>query len=380
MAPWRIHLSPPDVGPAERAALLEAFDSGWIAPLGPQVDAFEAALAASCGMPAAAALSSGTAALHLALRLVGVQEGDEVLVPSLTFIATANAAIYLGARCTFVDSEPTSWNVDPALVLEALDDRARRGRLPGAVITVDLYGQTADHDPIVARCRELGVPVVEDASEALGSTYKGRPAGSLADIGVLSFNGNKMITTSGGGALLATEELADRARWLASQARDPAPHYEHSEIGHNYRMSNLLAGLGAAQLARLPEFLVRRRTVFERYQSALNALPGCTVLPMAPWGSSNHWLTVVLVDPTEAGVGPEELRMALAAEGIEARPAWKPMHLQKVFASSEPLGSGAVSEHVFEQGLCLPSGSAMTEIQQAEVVSVLLASLRGRQS
>lgn len=375
MTGWRIHLSPPDVGPAERRALLKAFDSGWIAPIGPQVDEFEAALARTCDVPAVAALASGTAALHLALRMVGVSEGDEVLVPSLTFIATASAAIYLGARCTFVDSEPTSWNVDPALVIDALDDRARRGCLPGAVVTVDLYGQAADHGPIMQRCRELGVPVVEDASEALGSTYRGRPAGSLADIGVLSFNGNKMITTSGGGALLGTEQQAERARWLASQARDAAPHYEHSEIGHNYRLSNLLAGLGVAQLSRLPELLERRHAVYERYRGALNALAACTVLPMAPWGSSNHWLTVVLVDPDQAGVDRESLRVALAKVGIEARPAWKPMHLQKVFAANELVGSGAVAERVFERGLCLPSGSVLTEAEQDEVVEVLAATI-----
>jgi len=352
---WRIHLSPPDVGPAERAALLAAFDSGWIAPLGPQVDRFEADLAAA-----------------------GVGDGDDVLIPSLTFIATANAAVYLGARPVFVDSETTSWNLDPALVLDELDRRARTGRLPAAVVTVDLYGITADHDPIVARCRELAVPVIEDASEALGATYHDRPAGSLADIGVLSFNGNKMITTSGGGALLADADTAVRARWLASQAREPAPHYEHREIGHNYRMSNLLAGLGTAQLARLPHLLAARAAVADRYRAGLAGLPGVTFMPDAPWGTPNHWLTVIQIDPTVAAADHEAVRLALAGHGIEARPAWKPMHRQPVFADAPLVGSGKVADAVFERGLCLPSGSTLQPAEQDEVIAHVRATLTGR--
>jgi dTDP-4-amino-4,6-dideoxygalactose transaminase len=373
MSPPRILLSPPDVGPLEREALLDALDSGWIAPLGPQVDAFEAGLAAACGVPAAAALSSGTAALHLALALADVGRGDEVFVPTLTFAATANAATYLGARCTFVDSEPTSWNLDPGLVLEGIDRRRRGGRLPAAVVTVDLYGQAADHDPIVARCNELGIPVIEDAAEALGATYRGRPAGALGDLGALSFNGNKLITTSGGGALLGPVALADRARWLASQAREPAAHYEHQVLGFNYRMSNLLAGVGCAQLQRLAELVAARRRVNARYREAFAGWPGVELMPVAPWGEPNGWLSVVALDPAVCGVTPSTVCRTLVEAGIEARPAWKPMHLQKLYAASPLLGSGRVAERVFERGVCLPSGSSLSVRDQDEVIERMLA-------
>ena len=367
----RILLSPPDVGPAERQALLDAFDSGWIAPLGPQVDAFEAGLAQACGTPAAAALSSGTAALHLALLLVGVEHGDEVLVPSFTFAATANAVTYLGARPTFVDSELRTWNVDPDLIIEALEARRRVNRLPAAVVTVDLYGQIADHDPIIAACRELGVPVVEDAAEALGASAGGRPAGSLGDIAAVSFNGNKLITTSGGGALVGSVAQSDRARWLASQAREPLPHYEHTTIGFNYRLSNLLAGLGLAQLGRMPELVAARRSVRARYEAALSGRPGVHFQPEPAWSRPNGWLTVVQLDPSQCGVNREQVRLAMQDRAIEARPAWKPLHLQKACVDSELVGSGTVCERLFEHGLCLPSGSALTLAEQGEVIDVL---------
>ena len=305
----RIYLSPPDMSAAEREALLAAFDSNWIAPLGPEVDAFERDLAARVGVQDAAALSSGTAALHLALILLEVGPGDEVWTATLTFAATANAIRYVGATPVFIDSERESWNLDPALLREALRDASARGALPKALVVVDLYGQCADYDPILAACQEYGVPVIEDAAEALGATYRGKPAGSFGAIGVLSFNGNKIMTTSGGGALLCDDAaLVERARHLASQARQPAAHYEHEEVGYNYRLSNLLAAVGRAQLARLDAFVERRREINRRYRAALEGIDGITFLPEAPGGHSTCWLTCVLLDEDRLGVGPEQVR------------------------------------------------------------------------
>jgi pyridoxal phosphate-dependent aminotransferase EpsN len=263
--------------------------------------------------------------------------------------------------------------------LEGIDRRRRRGRLPAAVVTVDLYGQAADHDPIVERCNELGIPVVEDAAEALGATYTGRPAGSLGDVAALSFNGNKLITTSGGGALLGPAALADRARWLASQAREPAPHYEHEVLGFNYRMSNLLAGIGCAQLQRLPELVAARRRVNARYRRAFADVDGIEPMPVAPWGEPNGWLSVIAVDEAVCGLSPVSVCRCLADAGIEARPAWKPMHLQKLYAGSPLLGSGRVAERVFAHGVCLPSGSALPETDQDEVIERIVAMV-GRQA
>jgi pyridoxal phosphate-dependent aminotransferase EpsN len=365
----RLFLSPPDVGPRERELLLDAFDSNWIAPLGPHVDAFEEELAAFVGVGHAAALSSGTAALHLALELLGVGPRDEVLVPSLTFAATANAVTYVGATPVFLDSEWATWNVDPALVEEELEGRARDGRpQPAAIIVVDLYGQCASWDPILRACSRHGVPVIEDAAEALGATYRGRSAGSFGVLNVFSFNGNKIITTSGGGMLAGDDdELIERARHLSTQARDPAPHYEHSTIGFNYRMSNLLAALGRAQLEGLPPKVMRRREINAAYRAALADVPGIRFLPDDPDGEPTNWLTVVLLDD------PVPVREHLESLDIEARPAWKPMHLQPVFADCEMRG-GAVAEEIFHHGLCLPSGSAMTDADVARVVEGVLAS------
>ncbi len=371
----RIYLSPPDVGAAEREALLAAFDGGWIAPVGPDVDAFEAEVAAVAGRALGAALSSGTAALHLALMLVGVGPGDEVVVPSLTFVATANAVGYLGATPVFVDADPASWQIDPRLVGELLDTRAAAGRRPAAVVTVDLYGQCADADPIAQACARHGIALVEDAAEALGATYHGRPAGSLAPIGIFSFNGNKVITTSGGGMLVSDDEdLVARARYLATQARQPAPHYEHTEVGFNYRLSNLLAALGRAQLRTLQARIARRRAIRARYVEALGAHPGVTFMPDADYGRPINWLTVLQVDPEQAGTDREALRIALEAADIEARPAWKPLHLQPLFAGCERVG-GEVSERIFAHGLCLPSGSSLTDADQDRVIDVLLEQL-----
>jgi dTDP-4-amino-4,6-dideoxygalactose transaminase len=368
----RLFLSPPDVGAEERAMLLDAFDSNWVAPVGPHIDGFEREFAAFLGVDDAAALSSGTAALHLALLLAGVRPGDDVLVPTLTFVATANAVTYVGARPVFVDSERATWNIDPDLLEEALDRRAARAQTPTAVVAVDLYGQCADWERISAICDRHRVPVIEDAAEALGATRGSRPAGTLGDVGVFSFNGNKVITTSGGGMLVAREtSLVERARHLATQARDPAPHYEHRDVGYNYRLSNLLAALGRAQLRGLPAKIERRRAVNARYRAALAAVPGIDFMPDARGGEPINWLTVLTVDEAVFGASPTEIREALERGDIEARPAWKPMHLQPLYRDCEVLG-GAVAEEIFATGLCVPSGSAMTDADVDRVVEAVL--------
>jgi dTDP-4-amino-4,6-dideoxygalactose transaminase len=357
----RIYLSPPDVGDAERQLLLEAFDSNWIAPLGPQIDAFERELADYLGVASAVALASGTAALHLALLALDVGPGDHVLVPTLTFAATANAVVYAGARPAFVDSDPATWNVDPALLEEELHARSQRGQLPAAVVVVDLYGRCPDWGAVLAACNRYGVPVVDDAAEALGAGYGGRRAGAFGACGVLSFNGNKVMTTGGGGMLVSEHrELVERARHLATQARDPAPHYEHSEVGFNYRLSNLLAAVGRGQLRRLPAMVQRREEINRRYRTALADVAGIEFMPNLPGTDPNYWLTVVSLDTQVFGASPEEVRKHLEHLDIEARPAWKPMHLQPVFAGC-PVRGGAVAEEIFRNGLCLPSGSSMTD-------------------
>jgi dTDP-4-amino-4,6-dideoxygalactose transaminase len=356
----RIWLSPPHLSGRELELVRDAFESNWVAPLGPHVDAFERELAAKVGVPHAVALSSGTAALHLALRILGLGRGDEVICPTFTFAATANAITYDGGTPVFVDCDAATWNIDPVLLREELADRAARGRLPRAAVVVDLYGQCADYEPITAACAEFGVPVIEDAAEALGATYHDRPAGSFGAAAAFSFNGNKVITTSGGGMLVSHDEaFIDRARFLATQARDPAPHYQHSEIGFNYRMSNILAAIGRAQLEKLDERVAARRRNFDHYLRALGDLPGVEFMPEAPAGRSTRWLTCVVIDPARAGTNREQIRRALEADNIEARPLWKPMHLQPVFAGCHIRG-GAVSARLFELGLCLPSGSALT--------------------
>jgi dTDP-4-amino-4,6-dideoxygalactose transaminase len=369
-----IYLSPPDVGPAERELLLDAFDSNWIAPLGPHVDAFETEFARTIGSAHAAALSSGTAALHLALVLLGVGKGDRVIVPTLTFAATANAVRYVGAEPVFVDCDPASWNLSPDLLTEAL---GAPGRTPAAVITVDLYGQCANYDRIMPACGRYGVPIIEDAAEALGATYGGKAAGRFGAISAFSFNGNKIITTSGGG-MLVTENgtYADRARHLASQARDPAPHYEHSSIGYNYRLSNLLAALGRAQLRSLEKRVAKRRTIFERYESELGDLPGWTFQPEDPAGRSTRWLTCALVEAAEFGAGAGTICRHLQSHDIEARHLWKPMHLQPVFADCTKIG-GAVAAALFERGLCLPSGSSLKYEEQSRVIEAIRSTPRG---
>jgi len=376
-APKRIYLSPPHMGPGERELLLDAFDSNWIAPLGPHVDAFEREFCETVGVPHAAALSSGTAALHLALLMLGVGPGDEVLVSTFTFAATANAVKYLGAAPVFIDSDRETWNLDPGLLEEELAACDRRGKPPKAVVAVDLYGQCADYERILAVCGRYGVPVVEDAAEALGATYKGEPAGSFGSAAAFSFNGNKIITTSGGGMFVSSDRsLVERARHLATQARDQAPHYQHSEIGYNYRMSNLLAAIGRGQLRVLWERVSRKRDIFNFYRHALGDLPGISFMPIAGYGEPNYWLTCILVDPARFGATREDIRLALEKENIESRPLWKPMHLQPVFKDCRVRGGG-VSGEIFDKGLCLPSGSAMTESDLERIAAIVLRTRPG---
>lgn len=364
----RIYLSPPDVGDQERDALLRAFDSGWVAPLGAEVDAFEYELASFCGRKHAVALSSGTAALHLALLAAGVRSGDRVLVSTLTFVATANAVVYCGAEPVFIDSDLETWNIDPNLLEQELAESAAADRLPAAVVAVDLFGQCADYARITKLCAEYGVTLIEDAAESAGATYRSAPAGSFGQSAVLSFNGNKIMTTSGGGALLTDDpDRATKVKYLATQAREPVAHYEHLTVGFNYRMSNLLAALGRAQLQCLPEKIVRRQEIREIYRAGLRWIPGVEMMPESCDGQSNAWLTVITVDPDEAPFTAEELRVHLGESDIESRPIWKPMHLQPAFRDRDVVG-GSVSERLFETGLCLPSGSNLTTDQQSGVI------------
>lgn len=366
----RIFLSPPHVFGDERALVADAFDSNWIAPLGPHVDAFEQELSAVVDVPNAVALSSGTAALHLGMRMLDVGPGDHVICSTLTFSASANPIMYERAVPVFVDSDKT-WTMDPNLLEDALKTGAASGKLPKAVVAVDLYGQCADYDVIVDLCARYGVALIEDAAEALGATYRGKPAGGFGRIGVFSFNGNKMITTSGGGMLVSNDRaLVDRARHLATQARDPAPHYQHSDVGFNYRLSNVLAAIGRGQLRTLSQRVEARRRNFDRYVEALGALPGLTFMPEAEYGVSNRWLTCIVVDPATFGATREDVRVALEANQIESRPIWKPMHLQPVFAGY-PMHGGAVSERLFRDGLCLPSGSNLADGDQHRVIATI---------
>lgn len=367
----RIFLSPPHMGGAEFAMVEEAFRSNYIAPVGPHVDAFEREFASRFGFRQAVALSSGTAAIHLSLRLLGVRSGDEVACSSLTFSASANPILYEQAVPVFIDSDEATWNMDAGLLEDFLETRASAGRLPRAVIVVDLYGQCANLERIASACAHYGVPLIEDAAEALGATCAGRPAGLFGRFGVFSFNGNKIITTSGGGMLVSDNaELIAQARFLATQARDPAPHYQHSQVGYNYRLSNVLAGIGRGQLQVLDQRVEARRQNYFHYHAALRDLPGLTFMPEAAYGRSNRWLTCLTIDPAIAGVDREKVRLALEAANIEARPVWKPLHAQPVFARYEVVG-GAVAERLFSQGLCLPSGSAMTEEDLQRVVEVV---------
>ncbi len=395
----RIYLSPPHMNERELFYVQEAFNSNWIAPLGPHVDGFEADLADCLGVKGALALSSGTAALHLALLLEEVKRGNRVFCSALTFAATANPILYLEAEPVFIDAEPYTWNMSPAALKRALEDSELEGQLPKAVIVVNLYGQSADMDPILELCDNYGVPVIEDAAESLGATYKGKASGSFGKYGILSFNGNKIITTSGGGALLSNDlEALERARYLATQARQPARHYEHTEVGYNYRMSNILAAIGRGQLEVLEKRIEARRAVFDRYVAALDGIEGFVFMPEADYGRSTRWLSTLTINPKLCGINRDQIIDALEKEKIEARPVWKPMQRQPLYEGcmfyphpgkgdewekqdkrNVSLSDGnSVSEQLFNLGLCLPSGSSLTEEDQRWVIKAVLGSIESR--
>ena len=372
----RIWLSRPHMSGREKAYVDQAFASNFIAPLGPQLDAFEASAAQFIGEDVhCVGLSSGSAALHLALRLVGVEAGDEVWISSMTFAGGIFPVLYMGATPVFFDLDPASWTVDVALLAEALAGAAKIGKLPKAIVPTDLYGQSVDLDPLEALAAEYGVKLVVDSAESLGAAYKGgRKCGSGGDASVLSFNGNKIITTSGGGMLVTrSKTIADGARFLSTQARDPAPHYEHSTFGYNYRLSNVCAAIGIGQMEVLEERVNARRAINQRYRAALD-LPGVAFMPEPEGYRSSQWLTAISIDPDKAGVTREQIRLMLMEQQIESRPLWKPMHMQPLFDGARYVGSG-VDEGLFQTGLCLPSGSDMTEDEQGEVIDRIRALL-----
>ena len=368
----KVYLSSPHMGKKEKRFMLEAFDSNWIAPLGPNVDGLERDLEGYVGSKHVAALSSGTAALHLALILADVQSGDYVICQSMTFSASANPIAYLGAIPVFIDSEEDTWNMDPKLLEKAVLDLATKSIKPKAIIPVHLYGMPANMDAIMRIAQKYDIPVIEDAAESLGSKYQGKQTGSFGQMGILSFNGNKIITTSGGGALLSDDAyLISKARYLATQARDEAPHYEHSQIGYNYRMSNILAGIGRGQMEVLPKRVRQRREINQWYRSLLEGREGLQFQnePNKEY-FSNYWLTAITIDKNKLGIDREDLRLKFLNANIEARPLWKPMHLQPVFTYAPYFGEG-ISDKLFEEGLCLPSGSNMTGDDKARIKNVL---------
>jgi len=371
----KIYLSPPHMSGQEIEFVKEAFASNWIAPCGPNQEAFEQEMAEYVGAKGAVAVNSGTAAIHLALRLCGVGPGDVVFCSSLTFIGSATPISFLGATPVFIDSEPASWNMSPPALEKAFDHAKSAGKLPKAVIVVNLYGQCADYDSLQPICDRYQVTLIEDAAESLGATYKGKTSGTLGKFGIFSFNGNKIITTSGGGMLIADDlEALDKARFWATQARDPALHYEHSELGFNYRLSNVLAGIGRGQLKVLENRVKARRKIFDRYFQALNGIEGLEFMPEPFYGKSNRWLTVLTLGKNRKA-SPLEIIHRLDAEDIEARPVWKPLHLQPVFKEClyyphEPENS--FSDQLFQNGLCLPSGSSLQDTDQSRIVSLIL--------
>ena len=370
----RIFLSLAHMGGHEQEFIKEAFDTNWVVPLGPNVNAFEQSLRTYIGQERhVVALSAGTAAVHLGLILAGVQPGDEVICQSFTFIASANPIVYLGAKPVFIDSETDTWNMDPVLLEEVIQDRLRiTGQLPKAIISVHLYGMPAKMEEIMKVADKYNIPVVEDAAEALGSEVNGQKCGSFGEFGVLSFNGNKIITTSGGGALICrTEEQAKRTIFYATQARDIVPHYQHSHIGYNYRLSNICAGIGRGQMLVLEEHIIRRQEIHRLYSDCLKDMPGITVMQNpAPNYNSNFWLTCILIDPKLTGKSREDIRLKMEANNIETRPLWKPLHSQPVFAEASAYTNGT-SEHLFDIGLCLPSSSILTDDDIQRVVEVI---------
>ena len=368
----RIYLSPPHMSGQELDLVRDAFESNWIAPLGPHVDAFEREFAQYLGISHAAAVSSGTAALHLSMQLMDVRPGDDVICSTFTFCSTANVIRYQGARPVFIDCDRNTWNMAPDLLCEELEEAAKKGKLPRAVIVVDLYGQCADYKRIVECCESYNVPLIEDAAEALGATYEDKKAGTFGRMGIFSFNGNKIITTSGGGMLVSEDKtLVERARYLSTQARDPAPHYQHSTVGFNYRMSNILAAIGRGQLQVLPDRIESRRSNFEHYKKAFSSVPGIEFMPEALYGRCTRWLTCIMINERAFGASREAVRRSLEAENIEARPVWKPLHLQPVFDGFKVRGGG-VSEAIFTDGLCLPSGSNLTKQDLDRIIEIVL--------
>ncbi|WHZ60255.1 DegT/DnrJ/EryC1/StrS family aminotransferase [Metabacillus hrfriensis] len=378
----RIYLSSPHMSGNELKYINEAFETNWIAPLGPNVDAFEKEIANYVGVSEAVAVSSGTAAIHLALSLLDVKKGDKVFCSTLTFVASANPILYQGAEPVFIDSEPETWNMSPLALERALKEAFMDGKLPKAVIVVNLYGQSAKMDEIVSMCNQYDIPIIEDAAESLGSTYKGKASGSFGKFGVFSFNGNKIITTSSGGMLVSNDiEALKKARFLATQAKDQAPHYQHSTIGFNYRMSNILAGIGRAQLEVLEERVKARRLLFDRYYQELGCKPGIKFMPELNDTQSNRWLTALTIDEKVTGTSIHSILNALAVEHIEARSVWKPLHMQPLFKGVKCYTHNEntnVSEHLFNTGLCLPSGSNMTEEEQLKVIKYVKESLKIR--
>jgi pyridoxal phosphate-dependent aminotransferase EpsN len=366
----RIYLSVPHMGTNEERYVQEAFASNWLSTVGPNLTAFEESFTRMLGRPCVA-LGSGTAAIHLGLRLLGVGVDDEVVVPTLTFVASVNPVVYLGARPVFVDCERTSWNLDPQRLSDLLSKRAERGKLPKVIVVVHLYGQTSDMDAIMELSQRYDVPVLEDAAEALGATYRDRPAGSIAPISAFSFNGNKIITTTGGGMLAAHDpRLVEKARHWSTQAREPRLEYHHEEMGYNYRMSNVLAGIGRGQLEVLADRVAARRRVAFRYRDAFADLPGISLMPQAPWGLHTNWLSVFSIDGAKFGASRDSVIAALAAENIEARPVWKPMHLQPLYHTAECFG-GSVAEDAYVNGICLPSSSSLDAASQDTVISAV---------
>ncbi|MDR1514750.1 MAG: aminotransferase class I/II-fold pyridoxal phosphate-dependent enzyme [Synergistaceae bacterium] len=374
----RIYLSPPHMGGREMEYIQEAFDTNWIAPLGPHVENFERECAEAAGVKAALALVSGTAAVHLAAKALDIKPGDLFFCSSLTFVASLAPLVQMGGVPVFIDSDPDSWNISPQALERAFRDAESSGQKPKAVILVNLYGQPCDMDQILPLCGERGVPVIEDAAESAGSLYKGRPTGSFGAFGFYSFNGNKIITTSGGGMLLSDDEEAiAKARFRSTQAREKAPWYQHSELGYNFRMSNILAGIGRAQLKLLEDRVARRRAIFDRYRKGLGDLPGISFMPESPHSRSNRWLTTLTVDPGLAGTTNLKIMDALARENIESRSVWKPMHLQPVFMGAKYYEhDGDQSRRLFENGLCLPSGSNLSLEDQALVIRLVRGAIR----
>ncbi|MCA9167111.1 MAG: aminotransferase class I/II-fold pyridoxal phosphate-dependent enzyme [Planctomycetales bacterium] len=371
MANPRIYMSPPHMSGKEQERVAEVFASNWIAPVGPHLTEFEKRFAEQVGVEHAAAVASGTAALHLALRRLDLAPGSEVICSTFTFCASANPILYEQARPVFIDADPQTWNMDPHLLEDELRSAAAKGTLPRAILVVDLLGQTADMDVINSLAQQYELPVIEDAAEALGATYKGRPAGSLGWASAFSFNGNKIITTSGGGMLCSNDgELIAKARHWATQAKDAGHLYYHSEMGYNYRMSNVLAAIGLAQLEVLPERVAARKRIFEFYRDHFAAIPGITMMPLADYGESNYWLSVVQIDAAQFGADCEQVRLALEADNIESRRVWVPLHQLPIYQNCRHVG-GTVSETIFDNSLCLPSGSALTEEDLQRVVAVI---------